>query len=166
MTTPTTTLNVPFFSQEQTEWLTAILTPECCHITGERNSSHSLQRLYICNHQKAEVLEKLTEALCLQHLLLPDNITAKDGCCPCQQRMEKNERRERVAYWRRFNNTGCPFGHGPLTYFDGGGSNYVHDGFFRCESILNYRKPQLWSSLTCGWRINILPQILNPSVEY
>lgn len=56
-------LDPPMFTDEQRAWLAEMLTPYCCHITGEHDPGHFSEKRYICLDQMCAAYLRLRLAL-------------------------------------------------------------------------------------------------------
>jgi hypothetical protein len=48
---------------EQIEWLLDLARPRCCHVTGEHDPRHFVDRRYVCRDQMAAIAWRLRIAL-------------------------------------------------------------------------------------------------------
>lgn len=59
----------PDFTKEQLDWLIDKLRLPCCHVTGEHDPTHFVDRKYICDIQIAKSWERLVVALGLAEVV-------------------------------------------------------------------------------------------------
>ena len=85
------------FTAEQLAWLADIARPRCCHITGEHDPNHFVERRFVCRDQISEVALRLREALglddtpvdrghYLQRRVDPSEAVGRTGCEWCNGR--------------------------------------------------------------------------------
>lgn len=79
---------IPDFTDEQRAWLTDMLTPRCCHISGSHDPLHFEERRYVCNEQMTKRYVALRKALGLltEERPLPHEAVTDPSCYWCQRR--------------------------------------------------------------------------------
>lgn len=77
------------FTPAQLEWLRQMLTPRCCHVSGDHDPTHFKERRYVCEIQQAERYRALRAALNLGDAKPEEAIEADGGCGWCEYHREK-----------------------------------------------------------------------------
>lgn len=63
----------PIFTEEQLRWLREMLTPSCCHISGEHNPKHFEDNPEkLCHYQMKEAYERICSELGFKIIARPD----------------------------------------------------------------------------------------------
>ena len=148
--------DTPYFSSEQMAWLTDMLTPECCHVSGTHDPMHAAEGRYVCDLQRKDTALRLIEALGIEDETGLANVK-NAGCLRCRLAREDRERTERIRQWQESNGLYCPSGHsGDMAIYENG-ENY----FIRC----NYARRYAAGLRICGYRVDVPVHVTLPPVE-
>ena len=85
------TTRPPDFTPTQQAWLREMLTPGCCHTSGEHDPRHFRQDKHVCLYQRSDTYNTLRTALGLGDVQ-PQEARSTPGCVWCEEYDERPER--------------------------------------------------------------------------